>query len=94
MKDETIFKYELPRHGIRTILIPKGGEVLGCKTQDNKINIWVLVNEKQNKIERHFEVLFTGDDAYETANVKRVFIDTVLLLQDSLVCHVFERVLK
>lgn len=87
MSDSMIYKYELGSSGGRYYTaIRKGGQILKCAVQDEKIVVWVRIDPAQVEQDvRQFHVFATGQ-AFDSAGL--VFIDTVFIWP--FVWHVYE----
>lgn len=87
--NQSIYKFELSLHGSQ-ILMPKGARVLSAQNQNERLQIWALVDPTlpQDQI-REFLVLTTGQPCYESMNEGWDFLGTVQLRGGVLVLHVF-----
>lgn len=83
-----IWKFEILQNKI-TIEMPKDAEILTIQTQNKTVCIWALVDPKNEKELRHFEVYGTRQDIHN--NINRKYINTFQLDSGLFVYHVFER---
>lgn len=89
--NKQIWKYTLGR-AQESIEMPADAEILSAHSQNDLICIWALVNPDAEKEHRYFEVFKTGHAVPCDMGVSREFIGTVLLQNDALVFHIFERI--
>lgn len=92
MNDKEIWKYSIEITDIQTVMMPKDSDILSCQAQYGDPKIWAIGDPSLEKEDRFIEIIGTGNPAHETANVKRVFIDTFQMHGGDLVFHAFERV--
>lgn len=81
-----IQKYEIPTIGHNSISIPEDGRVLSAKNQNNRLVVYVDVDENSRVVEWKIDVLLTGQ---LSPSKNSQFIDTVLLDNDTFVVHVY-----
>ena len=87
MTEDTIYKYELNLHGITTMQMPYGAEVLCVQLQHDKPVFWAKVDPRVETESRSFVMITTGGYCY---GERIKYIGTVQ--QDSgYVAHLFER---
>lgn len=84
-----IWKYEISPYNPE-IQIPKGAEILTVQVQNDKPNIWCLVDPVALKETRKFIVVGTGHNFPHDENI--IYRGTFQLEEGSLVFHVFEDV--
>ena len=84
--ENVIWKYHIER--TVPIRMPKDAKILTVQNQNDRICIWVLVNSKAEKEERHFEVHGTGNVIFENNKVTREYIGTCQT--GIFVWHIFE----
>lgn len=85
---KTIWKFELETTDYQTLEIPEDFEILTVQTQNEKPNIWALVNPDSGNKKVRFEIFGTGhaiNNIYE-----RKYVGTYQLHSGSLVFHVFQ----
>lgn len=68
-------------------LMPKGAMILSAAFQGHDLQVWAIVDPAAHKCERDIQVVATGQSLPEG---KAVFIDTVHLLSEGLVFHIFD----
>lgn len=94
---KTIHKYEINPDWIEghKISMPKDSEVLTAQMQDNKVVLWVVVDDDRPKKERTFICIMTGQNLdnvlnhhYHTGRAWE-YISTVQ--RNGIVVHVFEK---
>lgn len=88
---QTVFKYPVPLKDDFTVLLPKAAQVLTVQTQKNGAftdpYIWVLLDNSQEKVERKFRLVGTGESVEEYLNK---YVGTFQLREGSEVYHLFE----
>ena len=85
----TIWKYTLGNTGVvQNLSMPEGAKILRAQMQHDAICIWALVNEDAPHETRGFVIYGTGHTM--RAEVTHKFIDTIQMLNGSLIFHVFE----
>lgn len=89
--EKTIWKFELKLEGWQYIEMPLGSEILTIKIQNEKPNLWALVNPKAEKEQRIFETFGTGHIIPDS--IERNYIDSYQQSNGNLIFHVFERIL-
>lgn len=86
----TIWKYEIPIDDYFSLEIPSGYRVLNFSLQGGVPVIWVLVNTDNEKYSVSFSVVGTGNPLNERFSASyQEYVGTVLMLNDSLVWHLF-----
>ena len=88
MSEYTIWKYELNLHGITTIQMPYGAEVLCVQPQHDKPVIWAVVDRRVKTESRSFEMITTEAEYYDE---RKKYIGTVQTDGGCYVAHLFER---
>lgn len=88
---KTIWRYELKLIGNQIIKMPANSIILSVHVKDNLPHIWAIVDPTESKEDRFFEFFPTGKNLYETLGDLK-YLGTVLLNNDSLVFHLFERI--
>lgn len=84
-----IWKFELPTRGVATVQMPRGAVVLSVANQNERLQLWALVNPRAPLEERSFLIALTG-------SVGRIdiqpgqFVGTVLFADGTFVAHVFQ----
>ena len=89
---KTIYKYILTAKGSQKIPMPMNAEILSIQNQNEQICIWAIVDPKEEKELRHFEIFGTGHPLNYKTGGEATFIGTVQMSSGSLVLHVFEKV--
>ena len=89
MREYTIWKYELNLHGITTIQMPYGAEVLCVQPQHDKPVIWAVVDRRVETESRSFEMIATGGYYYDE---RKKYIGTIQLDSGNYIAHLFERI--
>jgi hypothetical protein len=84
----TIWKFILKPTIFQTINMPAGAKILTVQNQCNDITLWAEVEEKAPIEKRFIEIFGTGS---RFGSGSRTYIGTVLMLDDGLVWHVYER---
>lgn len=83
-----IFKYELKIEEFQTVKIPKGSVILSAVNQRERLQVYALVDDKEQVIEEtRFLVLGTGHCAEDVDEF--CFLQTVLFESGKFVIHVF-----
>jgi len=85
-----VWKYNIPIKDHFSLLLPENAEILSFGVQNEQPNIWVLVRNVKPLIERKFRFCGTGHEISEYHKEKLKFIGTVMMMNDSLVWHLFE----
>lgn len=90
---KTIYKYELIvayDNECEPIEMPAAAVVLTVREQRGVLCVWALIepNPALPKTKRYFRIFGTGHAVPEDGDLR--YIDTVMLLQGSLVWHIFE----
>ena len=84
-----IWKYPLLVVSQQRIMMPAQAQILSAQIQQGKPMLWVLVNPRNEKVERIVSVYGTGHvhdrDSFGT------FIDTFQMQNGELIFHVFEQ---
>ena len=90
---KTIWKFELTPviNGTHSIKMPKEAEILSIQTQNEKPQIWAIVNDEAEKEERFFEIFGTGHKIPCDMGIDRKFIGTFKMHNGTLIFHLFER---
>jgi hypothetical protein len=90
-----VYKYGLPNHGIKTMVMPAGAELLHVEYQgaitnyhEPGIKLWAMVDERAQETEaRRLYIARTGEDLPEE---RKRYIGTVLIDNGQYAVHVFE----
>jgi hypothetical protein len=87
---KVIYKYLISVSDFINIDLPKGAEILKIDVQNSQVCIWALVDKFAKETElRKFRTFGTGYDINDnTSNLK--YINTIFLMNGSLVFHIFE----
>ena len=88
-----IWKYVLDADNKTTFNMPEKAEILTVQSQNETACIWALVNPLNNKEERIFEVVATGEP-FEHKATEQTYIGTFQLYYGTLVFHLFEIIAK
>jgi len=83
-----IFKYPLSTDGISSVGMPKDGVILRCKLQNGRPCIWVLTENLEEMVTRHFKAFMTGE--HIPAGINMDYIETLILQNGMYVIHIFE----
>lgn len=87
----TIWKFPLEILDEQKIIMPYGARILSVGTQWEKPVLWALVDEDAAiKTEKEIYIRGTGHTARGVENMR--FVGTILLNDDSLVLHIFEKI--
>ena len=86
---KTIWKYQIPPQDFITIEMPKNAKILSFHTQNDIPCIWVLVNSDAPKEPRTLLLRGTGHPI-KIASECLKYIGSTLMMNDSLVWHLFE----
>ena len=86
---KVIYKYKIDSDLVH-ILMPKDAEVLTCQMQDGTPTIWAMVDPKNEKENRVFEMINTGGSIHEINGHERKYINTFQMCNGTLVFHLFE----
>lgn len=84
----TVWKFELPMNDTCCVAMPKGCVPLFVGEQRNTCCVWCLCDPTADKVSRLFRIAGTGHPI-DPADTK-TYIGSVLLLDGSLVFHVFD----
>lgn len=82
----TIWKFSVSIQDTLIITMPKNARILDLQVQDNQATIWVLVNPGNEKEERRFRIIGTGDPLPQ--EIALDYIGTIQM--PPLVWHLFE----
>jgi len=95
---KTIWKFTFePAFNLNTIInleMPDNPEILCVKNQDEEICLWAIVETTNEIYHFTFDIIPTGTELIDSYNIKRTYIDTVLLNDGKLVFHIFKREIK
>lgn len=87
MVDVIVYKYSLTdRNSLHRVSMPKEAKILSAQMQGRDLQLWALITEAADEVEREFLILGTGVPFVGPCSVK--FIDTVQ--EGPFVWHVFE----
>ena len=88
---QTIYKYQLEKPGTDYEVsgIPSGAKILRVDRQAHSIFLWALVDTKEFKETRFFEVRATGEEIPQDGRT-RTFLNTFLINNGEYVFHAFE----
>jgi len=91
---KTIWKFEVigDIYGKLKLNMPKEAEILSVQIQNERPQIWALVNDEAEIEERFFEIFGTGHNITGDMGVERKYIGTFQLYNGTLVFHLFERI--
>lgn len=85
----TVYKYDVPNESHFSLVLPLGAKILTVQTQDDKPQIWALVNS-ENPVKTHnFLLVTTGDLIKEDRNLLN-YIGTFQQRGGSFIGHLFE----
>lgn len=90
---KTIWKFETSFAHKFLLEMPKGAEIL-CVQQDQKTGkpcIWAMVDSQNEKEERFFELIGTGNPISVDMGIDRKYIGTYQYQNGEFVGHLFER---
>lgn len=87
-----IWKYELEIESRQVVMMPAGAEILSVQQQDDKLQMWAIVEPEAAKERRRFEVVGTGNTMPDLSSegLARLHLATVQTCSGLLVWHVFE----
>ncbi len=85
----TIWKFPLQITDFQKVEMPRGAHILSVQIQGSQLCLWAYVLSDEEKEERAFWVLGTGNPVERPENIGP-FIGTVQMHGGSLVWHVFE----
>lgn len=89
MKLKTIWKYLLNvTDGDQELQLPVGAKIFSVDSQRGILCIWALVDPDEDLEKRVFRVHGTGHPIADSEKLK--FLGTCVVLNDSLVWHIFE----
>ena len=83
-----IWKYTLKPLDCQTIEMPIFSEILTVQLQEDKLQLWCLVNSNDKMGLREIVIIGTGHSIKE--DFKGTYIGTVQMFNNRLVCHVFD----
>lgn len=83
-----VWKYALEVLDVNVIDMPQGTEVLTAGLQDGALTMWALVDPDARLVPHKFAIAGTGHTRDDLDDAD--YIGTVLLLQDTLVFHIFD----
>lgn len=89
---KTIWKFDLETLDIQGVLMPKYAEILTVQRQQGNLCMWALVDPKEEKEPRFFEIFGTGHPIKPNTNVSMSYIDTYQERDGLLIFHLFERI--
>lgn len=81
-----VWKFRLPLDS-ESVSMPEGAEVLHVGEQYDVLCVWALCDPSREQVERRFVVRGTG---HSVPDERGRFLGTVLLLDGTLVLHVWE----
>lgn len=85
---KTIFKYQIAITGApQDVLMSEGAVILKAMVQRGDLFLWAMVDQDGGPEDRTIRMFGTGETIDDHP---RVYIDTVMLRNDSLVLHIFE----
>jgi len=93
---KNIYKYELPLGLSPIIEMPYDAEILSIQSQDGKIQIWAIVDDKDMLVGRQFHILGTGNGFPQEvgyAIAGNAFKHHATVQQGEFVWHVFENLM-
>ncbi len=86
---KVIYKYIIASHGVSTVSMPAGAEILHAAFQGHDLCLWAEVNTDIAIEDTKFLVVFTGEPIPEMQPFEeRFYVSTVT--RNSIVFHVFE----
>lgn len=87
-----LYKYPISVSGkVEPLSLPRGAEVLHFGMQDGIPRIWALVNPENEKEQRNFLVLMTGQPM--PTDIEAFYLGTAMTADHDFVFHAFECVL-
>jgi len=89
---KTIYKYTLPVQDYAVVRIPEGHQTLSVALQHDQICVWALVDTSEAPRGVAFRIAGTGHPLGDADGW--IFRGTVLMMNGTLVFHVFEDVPK
>jgi hypothetical protein len=87
---KTIWKFELETTDNQTIEMPVNAKILTVQTQNKVPCLWALIDPRESKEKRFFEVFGTGQEVLDDYGVNKNYLGTYQLHDGCLVFHVFE----
>jgi len=84
---KTIWKVALTQMGTQDVRVPEGAEFLCAREQNEKACVWFRCDPNHEKKLRRIAVVGTGHEAPDDGR----YLGTAMLMDGSLVLHVFER---
>ena len=84
---KTVYKYPVPLCDEFDLILPEGAVALKVGLQNNKPQIWFLVDPSANFACRHFLVRGTG---HEISADRIAYVDSFMFADEELVFHLFE----
>ncbi|MCA2505430.1 MAG: hypothetical protein IM550_20380 [Microcystis sp. M54BS1] len=85
-----IWKYPLnPNVEEQSLRLPQNAQILTIQVQNNKPQLWALVDKESPIVIRHFRTYFTGE-AMPDGDFGQ-YVGTYQLDNGCFVCHVFEK---
>ena len=87
MNKRTIHKQSFEINDTVGLILPKGSEILSCQLQHGTPCIWYLCDPSAELEGRVLRIIGTG---HPIINNELKFIDTIQMVNGSLVFHVFE----
>lgn len=87
---KSIWKFNIESDNSKGIEMPKNAEILTVQEQGGNISLWALVDPKEEKELRYFEVYGTGHDIHYGMGVSREYVGTFQFDGGTLVFHLFE----
>lgn len=85
---KTIYKYPLMTSGRQFVDMPEGAEILTVQVQAGEPFLWAKVDPCSELIERR--LIYIHGTGHVMDDSEAQYIGTVLMVDDSLVLHVFE----
>ena len=86
---KTIWKYELKLQAITTLELPTGARVVHVAEQEDRPQLWALVDPSAPPEPRSFQTLATGEE-FDDSKVEHVYLGSFLTHGGVFVGHVVE----
>lgn len=90
---DRIFKYELNLVSRQHVSVPKGSKILSVQSQNERLCLWAMVDQKEKPETRVMEVVGT-EQAFKTLDPDQSRVHLETLQQSGMVWHIFEIVNK
>jgi hypothetical protein len=84
-----IYKYPLEITNFQIVSMPRRAKILSVQEQHSRLNIWALVDPKEELEPRVIEIYGTGHEVNQSGTLQ--FLGTVQEALGALVWHIFER---